>query len=95
MQGRSQTATDPLLDSVQQSVQQTTDLSVAEPQPMAEACLREAARHTEGTSGFFLAAAASCAIPTTRQLVRARVRMCVRVRVRNRCALRPRRQRAP
>ena len=55
-------------------------------------CVREAARHTEGTSGVFLAAsAASCAVQMTRHLGQVRVR--VRVRVRHRCALRPRTQR--
>ena len=57
-------------------------------------CVREAARHTEGTSGVFLAAsAASCAVQTTRHLVQVRVHVRVRVRVRHRCALRPRTQR--
>ncbi len=39
-----------------------------EMQPMAETFVRKAARNTEGTSCFFLTAA-SCAVPTTRQIL--------------------------
>jgi hypothetical protein len=62
-------ATNPTAtDNIPETTCTTTDRSV-EIQPMAVTCVREAVRHTEGsTSCCLLLTAASCATPTTRQL---------------------------
>jgi L-fucose isomerase-like protein len=72
-------------DNIQQTTCTTTDRSV-EIQPMAVTCVREAVRHTEGsTSCCLLLTAASCATPTTRQLAQVHEReTCVASRTGNR-----------